>query len=383
MTRRLASRRRGPRARWAVRLVLTVGLGSTLAVAAPLELTDVSAPHCFLPAEGPAALRFRLSAPAAVTVYLYDGQDRLVRALKPAAALVAGEHALAWDGADQAGRPLPPEEYRYTLAADGADGQRVTHDLTDLTSGDGVRAGDVTWDPAAGTIRYRLPRPARVSIRVGLRQGGPLLGTVLDWVARDAGSHNEPWDGRDASGALDLRHHPDLMVAVNAFALSANAILIGPPADAVRTLTDLPWGETRRAPQHPPAKRMYAHAQQALDERGDFSIRLSVPDGLPATDGGVPVVSGIVPLRLDIAERDRARALAHRFETVFYVDGVFAFENEGGFLPVTWRWDSRGVNPGNHFLTANLRGYEGNFGVATVNVHVRPEAASTAGPKTP
>jgi len=374
-------RRRGPLDRRTVGWALALLLGSPWASSAPLELTDVRAdPRYFVPAEGPTVLRFRLSAPAAVTARLYDGRDRLVRTLRPAAPLAPGDHALNWEGTDEVGRLLPPEEYRYTLVAEGADGQRVAHDLTDLSGGDDIRASDVTWDPEAGTIRYRLSQPARVNIRVGLR-GGPLLGTILDWVARDVGAHQEPWDGFDTSRVLDLGRHPDLMVAVSAFALSANALVVGPPSDAPRTLTDLPWGDERRPARPATAKRMYAHAQQALTERGDFGIDLSVPADLPTTPDGTPIVSGEVALRLDVAPRDRERALARRFETVFYVDGLFAFENEGGFLPMTWRWNSQGANEGMHFLTANLRGYEGNFGVATVKVHVRPQADPE--PKTP
>ena len=57
-------------------------------------------------------------------------------------------------------------------------------------------------------------------------------------------------------------------------------------------------------------------------------------------------------------------------------DGIFVFENETGFLPMTWNWDSTSVNPGTHYLTANLRGYEGNFGIATLKVDVEREGDS-------
>lgn len=373
------SAQQAPARQWILLSVFALSMSGPVITKA-LEITHVRAdPRYFVPGQGTTELRFQLSDPATVTAYLYDGQDRLVRTLKPTGRLLSGDHALTWDGTDQVGRKLPSEEYRYTLVAEGADGQPITHDLTDLTSGDDLKVSDVAWEPAVGVIRYRLPQPARVNIRVGLRQDGPLLGTILDWVVRDAGLHEEPWNGLDASQVLDLRRHPDLMVAIHAFALSSNSILIGPPAPSVQTLADLPWGEIRRVPQRQPAKRMYAHSQQPLTERGDFHIELRLPPDLGATPEGLPVVSGEIPLRLEIVHHDRERALARRFETVFYVDGVFAFENEGGFLPMTWRWNSQGVNEGTHFLTANLRGYEGNFGVATVKVYVQREIA----PKTP
>ena len=67
---------------------------------------------------------------------------------------------------------------------------------------------------------------------------------------------------------------------------------------------------------------------------------------------------------------DRTRILAERFETVFYLDGRYEFENEVGFLPATWVWDPEGANEGVHYLTGNLLGYEGHFGIATVKVYV-------------
>ena len=62
---------------------------------------------------------------------------------------------------------------------------------------------------------------------------------------------------------------------------------------------------------------------------------------------------------------------------MFYVDGVFAHENELGYLPLTWTWDTAQFNPGEHFVTLNIRGYEGNFGTATIKVVVQPSAGAS------
>jgi hypothetical protein len=37
---------------------------------------------------------------------------------------------------------------------------------------------------------------------------------------------------------------------------------------------------------------------------------------------------------------------------------------------MTWNFDPAALNEGEHFLTVNLRGYEGNFGMATVKVWI-------------
>lgn len=362
---------------------LAICIGFAEGPAQAVEITHVSAePRVVASAsDGPISVLFRLSEPAKVSLDLFDGRDLLIRRIRSQDTLGPGDRRLTWDLRDQVGRVVPPEAYRYTLTAVTANGERVEHDLTDLTAGEDLIATDVAWDPDDGFIRYRLPSPGRVNIRVGLAHGGPLLATVLDWVARDAGFHREPWDGFDASGVLDLTRHPDLKIVIDAFGLSANTLLVGPPADQVTLITDLPWGEERRTVKRTERKRMHFHRQQPIESRGDYQIELTLPSALPRDTDGIPIVNGMVPIRLDISDRDRDRALARRFEPVFFVDGIFAFENEVGFLPMTWRWDSSGANAGIHYLTANLRGYEGNFGVATLKVRVpRQPELPDAGP---
>jgi hypothetical protein len=119
---------------------------------------------------------------------------------------------------------------------------------------------------------------------------------------------------------------------------------------------------------------MYDHAQQPLESRGDYTIQLRLPPDL-STRSGIPVVEGPVPLTIESGDHDRALVISRRFEPVYYVDGQFVFENEVGFLPMTWMWDPATTSEGIHYLTVNLRGYEGNFGMATRQIYVRHGAA--------
>ncbi|HRQ65187.1 MAG TPA: FlgD immunoglobulin-like domain containing protein [Xanthomonadaceae bacterium] len=337
--------------------------------AAALEIAQVVASsHAFRPAEGEQiSLRFHVSKAATVMVNVYDGRELLVRRIR--ADLDAGEHAVTWDGRDDQGRLLPDEAYHYTLAATGEDDHSVVHDLTDLTGGERLRVEDVAWDAESGVLSYRLPRPARVNVRLGLVNHGPLLRTLVDWVPRPAGVNREVWDGFDASAVLDLARHPNLDVAVEAYALSDNTVFLGTPPVAI-AFAAIDEPAERRQPTQVPRKRMYEHSQQPLDARGDVAIVLSLPADTPKDVDGAYLVSGRVPVRLDVAAHDRQRVLDRRFEPVFFVDGTFVFENEVGFLPTTWIWDTTRYPVGEHFVTANLRGYEGNFGMATVRVRV-------------
>lgn len=350
-------------------------------VAAPplLRITQVRADRThFDPARDEAVeIWFHIDKPAAVALSIYDGSDRRVAQVE-GGELAAGEHVLRWDGRDARQRPVPSEAYTYTLTATVPKGQ-VTFDLTDLTGGEALVVKDVRWDADAGQVRYRLDQPARVNIRFGLRDGGPYVRTLVDWVPRPAGAHSEAWDGWDASRAMNLARHPKLATAVKAYSLPENTVFVGAPPRQV-AFTDLPRTTVRpRTDAAPRPKRMYFHADQPLATRGDIAAALTVDPSLQQDAQGRWIVSGPMPIRLDVPAADRARVLQRRFETVFYVDGVYTFESELGYLPTTWVWDPRTVNEGEHFVTTNIRGYEGNFGTATLKVwvkHPKPDAAA-------
>lgn len=315
-----------------------------------------------------ATIRFNIDRSAEVDLMLYDGRDRLIRRVE-GGELAPGEHALTWDGRDSRKRSVPSEAYVYTITAKASQGERVTHDLTDLTGGESLTIKDPRWDPETGRVNYVLDKPARVNIRFGLQEGGPYLRTLIDWVPRAAGAQSEPWDGWDASRVLPLAKHPALLTGVMAYSLSDNTLLVGPQPEQV-TFADLPETSRRERQPYKGPKRMYFHADQPLDTRGDVSASLTIGGPVKQDAQGRWIVSGRVPVRLHVAEADRTRVLSRRFEPVFYVDGIFAFENEVGFLPMTWHWDTSTVNAGEHFVTANVRGYEGNFGAATLKVWV-------------
>jgi FlgD Ig-like domain len=317
-------------------------------------------------------LRFNLSEPADVALVLYDGRDHQVYR-QDAKGLSAGDSAFVWNGQDGFGRPVPAEAYTYTLIARNAKGQSI-HDLTDLTGGAAVTATDVRWDAATGTVRYVLDRPARVNLRLGL-EAGPYLRTVIDWVPRGAGAHAERWDGRDASGVLNLANNPALTPVIKAYALPDNTLFVGAPPDRLQFIAERDATILRERNGPPPVKRMFDNSQQPLESRGDLPALLGVGGGFKQDSEGRWVVSGDVPLTANVPDADRQRVLQRRFEAVFYVDGVFAHENELGYLPLTWTWNTAQFNPGEHFVTLNIRGYEGNFGTATIKVLVEPPSA--------
>jgi hypothetical protein len=129
-----------------------------------------------------------------------------------------------------------------------------------------------------------------------------------------------------------------------------------------------------RAPKGSAPVKRRTFAAQPIEQMRDVVISLALPKGLPRDKQGLPIVAGPVPIEMDVPDRtERARLLAERVETAFFVDGAYRFENEAGSLPATWTFDPAGMNPGEHYITGNLLGYEGHFGTATLRIRI-PEA---------
>lgn len=316
------------------------------------------------------AVQFNLSGSAHVVLRIYDGREWLIKEISTKQLFASGENKIEWDGRDQSNNIVPDEAYTYTLEARDERDQVITYDPADQTGGGDLIAKNVRWDAANKRIRYFINQSGRVSVRVGLKNNGPLLKTVVDWVPRSAGEHEEAWDGKDESGVLDLSNHADLMVGVLAYSLPENTLIVGEPHPTVQLVTNVNWSHPVRPVSKEVKKRMFLHSQQPLESRGDYAVRIELPENVPRSAAGIPVLTEVTAFRLVIDEKDLERVLSRRFEPVFFVDGQYVFENEVGFVPMTWNWDPKAVNEGEHFITVNVRGYEGNFGMATVKVLV-------------
>ncbi len=337
-----------------------------------LTLTGVNIePRAFDPARNQSSqIRFKLDQPARVTLRFYDLYERMVRTVESAGVLKPGEHRFSWDGRDQAGRLVAPEAYHYTLEAQTREGATVIHDLTDITGGDELTVSDVHWDQESGQANYTLTKPARVSLRAGISNYGPLLSTLLDWVPRKAGRYSLAWDGWDASRVLNVATHPKLELRASAFKLPRNTVFILPLSNEIAEPIEMPWKEQRRQPSHPTPTQARDYARQPAEERRDVALSLGLVNDYPQDTAGVPLVAGQVPIRIDVAEARHAALFKQRFEPVFFIDGIFLSEIEVGFLPTTYLWDSREYNPGIHYLTVNIVGFEGSMGSATLKLKI-------------
>ena len=88
-------------------------------------------------------------------------------------------------------------------------------------------------------------------------------------------------------------------------------------------------------------------------------------------EGGLPVVSGRVPVQVALEESVRIPVIERRFEIVLFVDQRFVTEVEDGRSPATVIWDSTQVTDGEHLLTANVATLPGQISAASLRVRVR------------
>lgn len=202
-------------------------------------------------------------------------------------------------------------------------------------------AGEISFDAQTGQIKYTLPEPALVRVRIGVRDGGALLRNLLDWEYRGAGAHVETWDKKDASGQVDLGAHQDLMLNLSCL-----------PAD-------------------PQKRRAYKGTIKGF--RKAPRLKISFPAATKRAAQDVAVVSGVVPVRVAIDPEDNRWLVETKYEMGIFIDSVFLAEDEEGIDPYNYQLNTKGLNDGVHIITVNVVGYEGEVGTESVPVVISNE----------
>ena len=308
-------------------------------------------------------IRFALDERASVILNIYDGRDYLIRQLS-GQAFIVGDNSMEWDFADNGGKKVPDGHYHYTLTATGPRGNSVTYDTTDLTGGDLVSLNKLEWDDKTNKLQYTVSKPSLVNIRAGVDNGGPLLLTLLNWYPRAYGSFTEKWDGNDASGQLDISQLEGVRLSGTAYTLSSNTIIVGQPVTAPEFIEEITWDTHQRETKSVKYAGRLKLGVASLSDKRDFTVIMELPGSLNTTENGNVILSGVVPVRITAPDDQLQRINNQRFEPVLFVDGKYQSEIEVGFLPITWRLDTTKLKPGDHYIAVNLRGFDGEYGVA-------------------
>lgn len=326
-------------------LVLLAFVATSAAVAgSPVDAVSVER-DLFEPKKGEKATwNVTLRETTNVTATVYDFKGRPVRALLDGARRAKGPLDISWDGRDDRGHLVPDDAYRLVVQTPRGD-----WDPCEKSGGKSVDVRNARF-LTDHSLRYTLPVAARVLVRIGVR-AGPMHRTLIDWEARPAGTHTEPWNGLDESGVVRV-HGKERFGAVITYVTFPDATVVTRGSGSIPHAGAVSKGEKIRACGSG-ATRPRPRAPRVLIER---------PDG-----GDDP---GAIPLRIDVPDADRAQLLSDQFEVMFYVDGQFHAEAERGYVPLNWEWDVSQLAPGEHVLTVNISSLGGQVGAASYEVRV-------------
>jgi len=317
-------------------------------------------------------ITYKLSEDARVRVCLYDRDDFLVRIVTSKEQPSKGYNTVTIDGKDDRDRWLPPGAYTYVIEAESLDSNRKTsYDIKDESHGKMLTLRSLTYDDKAGKVEYVLPKAAMLRVRVGMKEGGPLLITPIDWQAQSAGRNQYIWDGNIGLSNVDFRTNPMIQLNLAAYSLPDNCIIIRYDKQPSKMASISALQQTEKRPSKAVSHAMHLHAIHPMHKCREPRFSMDFPSITEFTNDNVPIVSGNVPVRITVHDHDKKFLQDERFEIVFFVDFIFLYEEEDGISPATYFLKTAGMNEGKHFLTVNLYSFKDHIGTQTKAIYVK------------
>jgi hypothetical protein len=307
-------------------------------------------------------IEFELSVPTnKVIINLYDETKTLIQTLtrenQP-----SGKIKIPWNGKTASGSFFDRDLIIYTITAQTQNKIEI-YDPSHETAGIELTPRGLYYDKDVGEINYILPRAARVRLRAGLKEG-PLLFTMLDWQAQEAGSHKINWDGWDSQHNINLYkcEHPD--INLTSYSLPDNSIIISQaPRVNSKPNSSAPKPKNQFVDN---TKQFHYHHNPGECHEPKFS--LSFPTST-LNQNKIPVTkSGRIPITMEISPQNKQSLINKRFELMFFVDTIFTFEEEEGTSPFTFYWNTATLLPGEHLITVNLMSYDDHIGSQTQKI---------------
>lgn len=341
----------------------------------PFNISNVMIqPKTFNPSkEEMVTISCRLSKPAKAMIRIFDPDNQLVRELMTDDTGNPGEVSVTWDGLDMESNIVPDEAYYFTIEANEYGGALIQYDPLTFSGGEDV-SFPVTHDRDKKGITYELAQDTRVIIRGGISRG-PMLKRFVSWRPRPAGTNEEPWDGKDDSGAIHAAENESFIILSEGVTLPENSILTtGNQRYSYleykkERVSDRPLKEMR--PRTIDKKELLTRQFVRPAHKGvSIDFQMALPESVGTTHDGLPMVTGKVPVKVTIDDSVKRFVTEQRYEILCYVDFRFAAEQEEGYSPSTWIWDSNKVANGEHVLTVNVATLTGNLATASLTVFV-------------
>ena len=314
----------------------------------------------------------------AVQIEIRTADNDPVRVLEVELSPAIRDYHVRWNGRDTDGRIVPDEVYHPVLKMIDVNGDISVLDARDRSGGEEVYDFEKQVQP--GTIEYGLPTASRMLVRAGIKNG-PMLRTIVDWEPRGKGFHAEHWDGKDADDVIAVEQNHQVGYLIVGYRLPDNAIITYGNADES-------YREYRERRGYPIRKAQF---DDRLLERNGKVIRQEFYNPLlqqksPRIDvtllsmenrEPLDVISGLseVVTQVDLDPLDELYLDQERYEISFFIDNEFIAEEEQGFVPFFWRLSPGrfGIEPGDHVLTVNVSGYNGQVGVRNLAFSVVDE----------
>lgn len=311
-----------------------------------------------------------------IKVEIRTSDDDLIRTLVfKAFKADTKEYAIKWDGRDASKTVVPDEAYHPVLLVTYQSGK--TERIDNHSSSGGEEVYDFEKNIRPGVIEYTLPVASRVLVRAGIKNG-PMLRTVIDWEPRTKGFHAERWNGRDLDNVIAVEQNPQVGYLIVGYQLPKNTIITyGNTKETYREYRErhkYPLKETsyedRLLERNGKVIRPESYNPVLQQKSPRIEINLLAKETRKPTNSVKDLDELLTVVKLH--PLDEVYLDQERYEISFFVDEQFIAEEEQGFVPFTWRWSPGrfGIKPGEHVLTVNVSGYNGQVGVRNIAFNV-------------
>jgi hypothetical protein len=315
--------------------------------------------------------RYLLAIDAKVTFRVYDPDRDLVATLADKQPQAKGENAIVWEGRDLEGKIVPDEAYFVTIEAVDAKGQVEVYDPTVFSGGKEADLTKADIDPESGTITYRLPEMGRVRIRIGIG-GGPLAITLVDWKPRLAGEVTEYWNSKDQDNLIDVYRNPRFKMIITYFTLPQDSIIAygNNQTDYVvyKEKTSRPKKKEYPAVRSGDEKISPHYTMSRIMDRSP-GFSMDFPNKV-ATEEDIPVLQGKSVVHVELDEQSKKYFQEMKYEICFFLNDEFYAEEESGYSPYNWVWDTSQAEEGTYVLTVNLSSFKDQVAVSSRKVKV-------------
>lgn len=256
--------------------------------------------------------------------------------------LSAGKHSLIWDGRDDQGAIVPDEVYMPVVTIEDGIQPQIALETREYPP-EIIDQLDVRLT-TSGELRYQLPFPARVQLRIGLIEG-PMLRSLSDWIPRAKGEHIVFWNGLDEDGLINLRTSERTLYMATAVLLPPYSILTKGNSSQKQNL------------------KMTQNTVAKIDDiRSTYLPKTSIQSAMRLQLEATSTLSVSINL---LTEQGNVLSLPLK-EATFFIDNRFIGEARLSTVPLNWTWKPVNLSPGQHIFTVNLYSTTGQVGVKSL-----------------